>query len=181
MSVLGIFSSGLFTSIAQTLQNKRQQFQQEFQQLGQDLQSGNLTAAQADLANLQKSGPQNNSTSSAQNINPINQEFSQLAKDLQSGNISAAQQDYTTIRQDYQNQVAPGQHHHHHHTGGESETSTFSQLLDQLGRALQSGNLSTAQQAYSTLQQDFQQFVQNSGLQTQAPSQSTSNSLSVIA
>src|SRR5713226_3595018 len=138
MSVLGIFSSGLFNGITQALQNKQRQFQQESQQLGQDLQSGNLTAAQADLATLQQSGPLNNSPSSAQNINPVNQEFSQLAKNLQSGNVVAAQQDYETIRQDYQNQVAPGQHHHHHHTGGESETSTFSQLLDQLGRALQS-------------------------------------------
>ena len=181
MSVSGIFSSGFFNFNAQNLQNKRQQFQQEFQQLGQDLQSGNLTAAQADFATLQQSGPQNSSTVSTQNINPIGQEFNQLAKDLQSRNVLAAQQDYSTIRQDYQNQATQGHHHHHHHSGNENEPSTLNQLLDQLGQALQSGNLTSAQQAYSTLQQDFQQFAQNDGSLTQPSSQARPNSLSVNA
>ena len=41
MSVSGISSSNLFDSINQTTQNNMQQFRKEFQQLGQDLQSGN--------------------------------------------------------------------------------------------------------------------------------------------
>jgi hypothetical protein len=52
-----------------------QQFQQEFQQLGQDLQSGNLFAAQEDLGTLQQYGPQTNSTPSSHSNNPIAQEF----------------------------------------------------------------------------------------------------------
>ena len=48
MSVSGIASSSLFAPVSpQTLQSKAQQIQQEFQQLGQDLQSGNLFQARA--------------------------------------------------------------------------------------------------------------------------------------
>src|SRR5208337_2215881 len=141
MSVSGI-SSSLYNT--QSVQNNFQQFQQTFQQLGKDLQSGNLSAAQSDFATLQKLSPQSGSTSSSQSDNPVAQAFSQLSTDLQSGNLSAAQQDYTTIQQAMQSQATQG-HHHHHHGGGSSEASEISQLLDQLGTALQSGDLSTAQ------------------------------------
>jgi|SRR5208337_3565981 len=181
MSVSGISSSSFFNYSAQSIQNRMQQFQQEFQQLGQDLQSGNLSAAQTDFSTLQQLTPQGNSTSSAQSNNPIAQAFSQLSQDLQSGNVSAAQKDYATIQQDFQSQATQTHGHHHHHGGGGSGESEISQLLAQLGQALQSGNLSTAQQAYSTLQQDFQQFAQNNGLLTPASSQSGSSSLSVSA
>ncbi|MGA2962171.1 MAG: hypothetical protein ABSD96_10905 [Candidatus Korobacteraceae bacterium] len=174
MSVSGISSSNLFNP---------QQIQQEFKQLGKDLQSGNLSAAQADFVTLQQSAPQSTSTSSSQSNNPIAQAFNQLGEDLQSGNASAAQQDYSTIQQDLQNQASSSQatqgHHHHHHGGGSGENE-ISQLMSQLGQSLQSGNLSSAQQAYSTLQQDFQQFAQNNG-QTQVSSQTSSNIVSVNA
>jgi hypothetical protein len=173
MSVSGI-SSSLYNT--QSVQSIFQQFQQTFQQLGKDLQSGNLSAAQSDFATLQKLNPQTNSTSSAQSDNPIAQAFSQLSTDLQSGNLSAAQQDYTTIQQAMQSQATQG-HHHHHHGGGSSGASEISQLLDQLGTALQSGDLSTAQSTFTTLQQDLQGSTQNSG-QT---SSSSSNSISVTA
>lgn len=96
------------------------------------------------------------------------QAFNQLSQDLQSGNVAGAQQDYSTIQQDFQKQAAQGHHHHHGGGGGDSNSSAISQLLQQLGQALQSGNLSTAQQAYGTLQQDFQQYAQNSGSLTAA-------------
>jgi hypothetical protein len=173
MSVAGISSSNLFNYETQSTQNKMQKFQQEFQQLGQDLQSGNMTAAQSDFATLQQYAPQSNSTS--QSNSPIAQEFSQLAKDIQSGNTSAAQQDYSTIQQDMQSHAAGG--HHHHHGGGGGGQSAVSQLMSQLGQALQAGNLSSAQQAYSTLQQEFQQFTQTNGVTT--PSSSNNVSVSV--
>ena len=162
MSVSGISSSSLFNTSG--VQSLFQQFQQTFQQLGQDLQSGNLSAAQSDFATLQNLGSQN-STATSQSSSPIAQAFSQLAKDLQSGNLSAAQQDFSTIQQDFQNQSAQGQtesaqgHHHHHAGGGSSE---ISQLLNELGTALQSGDLSTAQQAYTSLVQQFQPSSQSS-------------------
>jgi outer membrane protein assembly factor BamD (BamD/ComL family) len=53
-------------------------------------------------------------------------------------------------------------------------------LLEQLGTALQSGNLSSAQTAFSALQQQFQQSALTSGVAT-APSQSSSSGVSVTA
>ena len=181
MSVAGILSSlssNLLDFNNSSVQNKRQQFQQEFQQLGQDLQSGNLSAAQTDFTTLQQSGPQANSSLSTQSNSPIAQDFKQLGQDLQSGNVSAAQQDYAKIQQDFQNQAA-GKHAHHHHHGGGSGGNAVSQLLQQLGQDLQSGSLTAAQQAYNALQQDFQQFAQSSD--SAQPSTSSSSSVSVTA
>jgi outer membrane protein assembly factor BamD (BamD/ComL family) len=170
-------SGNFFEYPSQDVQNRAQQFQQEFQQLGQDLQSGNLSAAQSDFATLQQVG----APSSSQSQNPIAQDFSQLAQDLQSGNVSAAQQDYSKIQQDMQSQQAQHLHgrHHHHHSDGD-QAGTLSQLFAQLGQALQSGNLSAAQQTYSTLQQDLQQLGQSSA-PVSASTPTASNTVSVNA
>ena len=159
MSVAGISSSN-FRFFHQSVQNRKQQFQQELQQLGQDLQSGNLSAAQTDFATIQKSGPQISSTLSNQNMSPIAQDFKQLSQDIQTGDISAAQQDYAKIQQDFQSQSAGKHVHHHHQGGGGGGASAISLLMQELGQDLQTGSLSAAQQAYSALQQDFQQFAQ---------------------
>lgn len=177
MSVSGIFSSSYSNYNNQTMQNNMQQFQQEFQQLGQDLQSGNITAAQQDFSALQQLSPQAGSSSSASS-NPIAQEFSQLSQALQSGNLSAAQQDYSQIQQNFQNQATEGHHGHHHHAGGSGESSQMSQLFTELGQELQSNNLSSAQQTYNQLLQDFPQLEPTSG---QASAQSSSGTLSVSA
>jgi len=177
MSVAGIFSSSLSAYNPQSIQGRMQQFQQEFQQLGQDLQSGNLSAAQSDFATLQQSAPQANSTASAQSSNPIVQAFNQLSTDLKSGNTAAAQQDYATIQQDFQNQGTQNQgahHHHHHHGGGGSQQNAISQMFQQLGQDLQSGQLSAAQQAYGSLQQEFQQFAATNGVAVTAGGASAS-------
>lgn len=179
MSVTGI-SSNLFDSINQTNQNQMQQLQKEFQQLGQDLQSGNLSAAQSDFVTLQQLGPQNSSTS-AQNNSPIAQAFNQLAQGLKSGNISGAQQDFAQIQQALQNQASPTRGHHHRH-GGEGGRNAISQLFDQLGQALQSGNLSGAQTAYNSLVQEFQQLGQGAGQAVEQPASSAlSTGVSVSA
>lgn len=163
MSIVGLLSSS-FLNFGSQIQNtnipaQAQQFQQEFQQLGQDLQSGNLSAAQTDFTTLQQNAP----SSTSQSSNPISQAFSQLSQDLQSGNVSAAQQAYASIQQDMQTQ---GSHmrHHHHHGGGEATSNNqqqnpIAQLFSELGQDLQSGNVSAAQQAYSSMQQDFSQFA----------------------
>jgi len=171
MGVLGVASSTLFNYLSQNvnLLTNRQQFQQGFQQLGQDLQSGNLSAAQSDFTSLQQDLPQAGTTASSQT--PIGQAFTQLAQDLKSGNLSAAQQDYNTVQQDFQNasaarQAMQGQHHRQRSTANSensastSEGTTLNQLFAELGAALQSGNLSGAQQYYSSMQQDLLQFTQ---------------------
>jgi len=162
MSVSGISSANLFDLLdSANATSQKQQLQQEIQQLGKDLSAGNLSAAQSDFATLEKNLPQ--ATSSSQSSNPIAQAFQQLAKDLQSGNLSAAQQDFSTIQQDVQSQG--GGHHHHGHGGSSSGApqNPVAELFSELGQALQSGNLSAAQQAYTTLQQDFQQSAASGG------------------
>ena len=163
MSVSGISSANLFDLLdSANATSQKQQLQQEIQQLGKDLSAGNLSAAQSDFATLEKNLPQATSAASSQSSNPIAQAFQQLAKDLQSGNLSGAQQDFSTIQQDIQSQG--GGHHHHSHAQDSSTTqqNPVAQLFSELGQALQSGNLSTAQQAYTTLQQDFQSTLSNS-------------------
>lgn len=163
MSVSGVFSSSFSNTSTESVQNTRQEIQQDFAQLGKDLESGNLSAAQADFATLQQLMP-NNSASAAESNSPMAPAFHQLSEDLQSGNLTAAQQAYANIQQDFQNRTAPTEghrHHNHHHGGGGA--SSLSQLLSQLGMALGSGNLSQAQQVFATLQQDFGQWGQSNG------------------
>jgi outer membrane protein assembly factor BamD (BamD/ComL family) len=174
MSVSGVFTTNVADYTTQSVQNARQQIQQDSEQLGQDLQSGNLSAAQSDFATLEKLLPQNTSTSATEN-DPVAQAFNQLSADLQSGNLSAAQQAYANIQQDFQSQGARTEGHHHHpHQQGDGGTGNFSQLLSQLGQALRSGNLSQAQQVFASLQQDFEQWGQ--GQEQSQPSQSQSSS-----
>ena len=187
MSVSGILTSvisNVLSSQTQNVPSNRQQFQEEFRQLGQDLQSGNLSAAQSDFATLQQNAPPgsplSNSSSSTQGSNSLTNAFSQLSQDLQSGNLSGAQSDYSTIEQDFQSQgQSQGAHGHHHHHGGGAgggEASAISQEFQQLGQALQSGNLANAQQAYTSLQQDFEQFSSGSSSATQNGSSAPSAS-----
>ena len=154
MSIAGISSNFLLNSLSPK-QDSLQRFRQEFQQLGQDLQAGNLTAAQSDYAQLQKIEQQKNSSTS-QTSSSVSQMFSRLGQDLQSGNLSGAQDDFTEIMKAIQNgsQV----HHHHHHGGGSGQTNAVQNDLNQLGQALQAGNLSAAQQAYTSIQSDLQQI-----------------------
>jgi len=174
MSVSGISSSSFANYSAQYAQR----IQQELQQLGTDLESGNLSAAQSDFNTLMPLGSQPVSGGSSQSNNPLAQDFNQLGQDLQSGNLSAAQQDYTNLQQALQSQ---GSHmHHHHHHGGGGETNNINQLFQQLGQQLQSGSLVGAQQAYSTLMQDFQQFGQDGGVLSTTALPASSNNVSVM-
>src|SRR6266481_5763182 len=177
MGIFGIASTILGQISSATTPNPhKQQVKQGFQLLGQDLQSGNLSQAQSDFASLQQllPGGQQSSlltpASGAQSSNPLAAAVSQLAQDLKSGNLTAAQSDFATVQQNLQ-QAGPQAgaahgHHHHHQSDGDSGQSSgqpnpISTLFGQLGQDLQSGNLSAARQAYSSLQQDFQQFALN--------------------
>jgi hypothetical protein len=171
MSVAGIASSILSgLSNIHTGPTKFQQIRSEFQQLGQDLQSGNLTQAQQDYTALTSNLPGFSQTSS----NPLLQAFQQLGQDLQSGNLQAAQQDFTNIEQtaaqnaQESTQQIGGHHHHHHHVEGSQDSSSSSSTsqqtnsiakdFSQLGQTLQIGNLQGAQRAFATLQNDLQQI-----------------------
>src|SRR6266851_4406011 len=180
MSIIGILSSNLFTAggahNTQSSQNNPSKFQQiktEFQQLGQDLQSGNLAKAQSDFASLSQDltgagQSSTTSTNSATGTSTVAQAFTQLGQDLQSGNLQGAQQDFTSLQHDLQQISSPqaeGHHHRHHHHTESSESSTSSQpanpivqAFSTLAQDLQAGNLSGAQSAFAALQNDLQQI-----------------------
>jgi hypothetical protein len=92
-----------FLPTSQNVPNK--QFKQDFQQLGQDLRSGNLAGAQALFTHIPKPG---HGQSASQGGTPIEQEFSRLGQALQSGNLAAAQQDYTQIQNRIESRVDQG-------------------------------------------------------------------------
>jgi hypothetical protein len=168
MSVTGISSSSM-TQIndAQYYRDRVQQIRNGFQQLGTDLQAGNLSQAQQDFATLS----QNISSAQQQNNSSVDQDFISLGQALQSGNVSDAQKAYSALVQDLQQASARVHHHRHHrhHTtvqqGASSsdaqQSSPIAQAFDSLGKALQSGDLSGAQQAYATIIQDLQQYGLN--------------------
>lgn len=167
MSVSGVSSSNSLSQSLQTWQARAQKIQNEFQQLGQDLQAGNLTQAQSDFSTLSK-----NVSSPLQGNGALSQAFSALGSALQSGGLAVAQKAYAALQQDVQ-QAGHGQHHHHHaqsssQTANASTESSLSQLFSSLGSALQSGNLSAAQTAYSSLEQGLNQLDWGSG--TNSPS-----------
>jgi outer membrane protein assembly factor BamD (BamD/ComL family) len=161
MSIAGIAST-LFSQLNSIQNTKQTTLQNEFQQLAKDLQAGNLTGAQADFAALQQNAPTSQTTG-----NTLSQAVTALGNDLKSGNLAGAQQDFATIQQDIQQAATQGGqvHHHHHHHASESQTSgasssqqSIAQLFSTLGQDLQSGNITAAQQAYSSLQQDLPFF-----------------------
>ena len=175
MSIAGIASNILTSIISQQSQQSQpggtspfQKIQSEFQQLGSDLQSGNLSQAQSDFATLKQNLPANSpltSASTTASSNSVSQQFSQLATDLQSGNLQGAQQDFATLQQDLQQAVSQsGGHHHHHHiesaqdSSSSQQTNPIAQAFSSLAQTLQSGNLQGAQTAYSSLQSDLQQI-----------------------
>jgi outer membrane protein assembly factor BamD (BamD/ComL family) len=191
MSILGIASTLLSQFGATAAQPKFQPSKQGFQQLGQDLQSGNLTQAQSDFASLQKNlpGQQSASTTASTATSTLTQAVAQLAQDLKSGNLAAAQSDIAAVQQDAQQASAPqgAPHGHHHHHGTESQDSTQSSsqqtaiqtLFSQLGQSLQTGNLTGAQQAYSTLQQDFLQSGFGGASSTGSSTSATGSGLNI--
>jgi soluble cytochrome b562 len=169
-------------------QNNLSQVRQGFQTLASALQSGNLTDAQSAFAALQQllpnfsAGSAGNQTQNGQSGSGQNQfatDFSALGQALQSGNVTQAQKAFATLQQDMQS--VQGHHHHHrHHHGSASTQSTdsttsnssaqstngsgqnqFATDFSALGQALQNGDLSGAQAAFATLQQDMQSAAAN--------------------
>jgi hypothetical protein len=160
MSVSSI--SGIDTSAAQAALKQRME---DFKALGQALQSGDLKGAQSAFQalenDIQQSQAAMQSSSAAGQNNPIAQDMNTIQQALQSGNLDAAKQAF----QDLQQRLAAhhGHHHHHHAAAATSGTAdndagtSISQLLQSLGNALNSGNTSAAQQAFTNLQNTLQQ------------------------
>ncbi|NWJ41667.1 MAG: hypothetical protein HXX12_11945 [Geothrix sp.] len=119
-----------------------------FDQLGQALQAGDLSAARTAFAALRPaSAPEapSQDPGGTASRNP----FAALADALQKGDLAAAQDAFA--------QMAQRREHHHPRTeeAEASEAGSFKQmkaLFDQLGQALQAGDLSGARDAFAALQ-----------------------------
>jgi len=145
MSLAGISS----TSIAAQpgLLGAFQQRRNDFQQLAQSLQSGDLAAAKAAFTNLSNLS-QNSRLGGQSSTSQIGQDFAAVGKALQSGDLAGAQQAFDTFQQDvkaafqqgFQNsqsqqarqtqqvqQQSSVHHHHHHHGAGNSGESSDNQ------------------------------------------------------
>lgn len=151
MSVAAISSSSFLPSNSSPTHNNVR-FGEDIRQLGQDLQSGNLSAAQQDFSALQQDGTSGSASPSHSN-NPVAQAFNQLSVDLQSGNLAGAQQSYSNIEQE-----VPGSSHGEsdslHRVSGSGGAIPANPLFLELGQELQNGTLSTAQQGYNALTPD---------------------------
>ena len=113
MSVSGV---SLTDSSYQTNQQTGwQQVVNDFNQLGQALQSGSLTGAQQAFATLQQDMQNVGQSQSGQSQSTQQQSaLNQLGQALQSGDLAGAQQAFAALKTS---------HHHHHHSGGAQGTS----------------------------------------------------------
>jgi len=191
MSVTSISSDYLFNSANQGLQNGTKQTQQAFQQLGRDIESGDLSAAQSDLATLERIMPQYTSTTSALSDNSVTDSFNQLSQDLQAGNLTAAQHDYSTLQLNTQNQPA---HLLNYRFGGASTNEptgigylTPQQTYDVVQQEMQhlypipGFGYVTPQQTYTLIQQLSQHFhAMAQAYMDQNSAQAGASSLSVL-
>ena len=107
---------------------------------------------------------------------PIAQLLAQFSQSSPTGNAPATQQDFSAP-QSVPSQTTQAQPHHHHHGGG-GGNNALSQLFEQLGQDLQTGNLSEAQQASGALALDLPQTSQASGTLAE---QSSANGISATA
>jgi hypothetical protein len=175
MSVSGI--SNVSPCQTEGVQSDFKKIKGEFEQLGKDLQTGNLKQAQADYATLQKDLPQGQQSTNSQ----LGQDFSALSKALQSGSLAAAQQAFAAVQSDVKSAAQGHGHHHHHHADTQSAPTNLSQDFTELGNDLKNGDIAAAQKAFSTLQNDLQNYRENAKAASASNSTTATSSVSVSA
>ena len=175
---IGAVDSGVNqTSLRSTVH----QAHDDFLQLLQAMQAGNLAGAQqsyADLAQLplnatQTTAPASAATSSSASA-PIAGDWSALGQALQSGSMSSAQDALSKLEQDLNASVKGSGHHHHHHSIDKAQTvysamtpegasaisntgtTSVSSDLASLKLALSSGDTTSASDLLAKLEQDLQ-------------------------
>jgi Skp family chaperone for outer membrane proteins len=170
MSISPLSTNLLSDLSLQHRQNPFQEIKQDFSQLASALQSGNLTDAQSAYSNIQQllGGNQSSSNSStgSNGSNPIQNDFAALGQALQSGDLTQAQSAFSQLQTDVQsarqaNQTqAPVAQDQYVPTTSQATTpptltpaEQVQQDYTQLANALQSGNLTGAQTAFTALQQ----------------------------
>lgn len=117
MAVTGILGAVLNTALdgIQSLRNSHgnfQSIQNDVQQIGQELQSGNVTQAQQGSSTIQQNSQQQGSGLAAQHIHchiggsqetsQLAQEFGSLGQALQTGDLQAAQSAFASLQLQFQ-------------------------------------------------------------------------------
>src|SRR5579859_3798237 len=104
-----MFTAGISSNlINQAATNYFQQRRADLQQLGKDLQAGDLTAAQQDFAAIQtlaQSGPLANGN--AFKVSARQQDFAAVGQALEAGDLAGAQQAFTQLQRTFHHHVAP--------------------------------------------------------------------------
>ena len=149
MSTYGISSGGF--SQMEALLASADQFTTDFKQLGSDLTSGNLAAAQQDFVTLSQDALNSPFASASASGSSPSQTTVSTASTTTSPTATASTSTASS--------QAGGMQSGAHSTG----LSALAQDFQALSQALQSGNLSGAQQAFTQLQQDAQQAEQSGG------------------
>ena len=157
MSVSAVSSN---SSLSQTDSSSvLNQLKQDFKQLANALQSGNLTGAQKAFKALQQlvQGSQSGSQSSGgqpatTGNNPLQNDFAALGQALSSGNLSAAQSAFSQLQTDMQaaapnsssGAVQSTHHGHHHHRHVSSSSDSDSTTTDQTSSTGSTGSQSAS-------------------------------------
>lgn len=144
--------SGISTAIPvqggpEPIHQRSEKFKQEFHQLGRDLRSGDLEAAQADFATIQQFAPEQGPSVLGQSR--LGKIFDRLAGDLQTGDLASAKQDYSTIHQIFRNRAR-------------AQGGGIGRMVDQPGHQVKSADSAPPQQAYSAVQNALQGFAEAS-------------------
>ncbi len=183
MSISGISSS---TNLYQDPLSQMQSVRQDFSSLTTSLALGDVTAAQKafttlmqDLGNTSAQSGQTGATSQ------VSTDLTTLGTALNSKDLTGAQKAFATLLDDLK---AGGLHHHHHHrhTGStQNTTDTLSTDLTTLGNALNSKDLTAAQNAFATLMQDIgnsstQSTTATGGTDTQSATNGQSSATSSV-
>lgn len=124
------------TSILSTLsspQSSQNNRRQDFTELANALQSGNLQGAQQAYAQLEQSQGAQSASSSSSSNNPITADFAALGKALSSGDLSQAQSAFSQLQSDLKTAQGTQQqgsqateargHRHHHHADADTDAN----------------------------------------------------------
>jgi len=144
MSVSSISSNNDQTYQLNQTSSRRQQRRQDFQELSDDLKSGDLNGAQQAFSALQQlfsDSSANGQTQTDQKVtgtNSVATDISALGQALQSGDLKTSQTDFAQLQNDIQS-IGQGHHHHHHKvssTSQDASTAGSSSSQDELSQLL---------------------------------------------
>jgi hypothetical protein len=125
MSISGV--SSVNSLYVNNMQGGNRQGRQDYLQLAQSLQAGDLAGAQKAFAALQQDMASSPLGQQANNAKPISTDIQALSQSLNANDLSGAQTALSQLQQDLQTlQVgqAGRHHHHHHHHMDASQTTT---------------------------------------------------------